>query len=44
MSMAGNFRTTSDADIDALLERPKRIELMYEKGLFSPLPPFFSPR
>ena len=28
MSMIGNFRTTSDADIDALLERPKRIELM----------------
>ncbi len=28
MSMIGNFRTTSDADIDALLARPKRIELM----------------
>lgn len=28
MSMIGNFRTTSDADIDALMARPKRIELM----------------
>jgi len=45
MSMIGNFRTTSDADIDELLERPKRIELMLygeyiteksrKKGLFS---------
>ena len=50
MSMIGNFRTTCDADIDALLERPKRIELMLygeyfsedsaRKGLFS----FFSRR
>ncbi|MBD3308135.1 DUF1877 family protein [candidate division KSB3 bacterium] len=28
MSMIGNFRTTSDADIAALLEQPKRIELL----------------
>jgi hypothetical protein len=28
MSMIGNLRTTSDADIDALLAKPKRIELM----------------
>ncbi len=28
MSMIGNFRTTSDTEIDALLARPKRIELM----------------
>lgn len=28
MSMIGNFRTASDADIDALTAKPKRIELM----------------
>jgi len=28
MSMIGNFRTTSDADIDALMAKPKRIEIM----------------
>ena len=45
MSMIGNFRTTSDHEIDELLERPIRIELMLygeyftkkprKKGLFS---------
>ncbi|MCG8686362.1 MAG: YfbM family protein [Desulfobacterales bacterium] len=35
MSMIGNFRTTCDLDIDALLERPQRIELMLYGEYFS---------
>lgn len=38
MSMIGNCRTTSDADIDALLAKPKRIELLLYGEYFSDKP------
>jgi hypothetical protein len=36
--MIGNFRTTSDADIDALIAKPKRIELMLYGEYFGDKP------